>query len=204
MWLHTFGNPVFAPFSWHETVCRTHPRTMIAEPAHFYLFGLICLCSGNPRVFFLHPGFPLLIPFPLFGITSQTPSLSHRQVHLGIPLLRLEGVVPLRDFQAIKFLFHIWGCLHVPPSAPHLSNLFAALGFSPKSGTPRLLGERTRVGGGSGGELGPQGEPRRASSTGWFLGEGGVRPRSWSPTDSLGFLNLALQIVPPLPSTGGC
>lgn len=36
-----------APFSWHETVCRTYPRTMIAEPAHFYLFGLICLCSGS-------------------------------------------------------------------------------------------------------------------------------------------------------------
>lgn len=39
--------PASAPFSWHETVRRTYPRTMIAEPAHFYLFGLICLCSGS-------------------------------------------------------------------------------------------------------------------------------------------------------------
>ncbi|XP_051840318.1 roundabout homolog 1 isoform X4 [Antechinus flavipes] len=36
----------FTP-SWHETVCRSHQRTMIAESAHFYLFGLICLCSGS-------------------------------------------------------------------------------------------------------------------------------------------------------------
>ncbi|XP_056663817.1 roundabout homolog 1 isoform X17 [Monodelphis domestica] len=33
--------------SWNETACRRHARTMIAESAHFYLFGLICLCSGS-------------------------------------------------------------------------------------------------------------------------------------------------------------
>lgn len=32
---------------WHETVCRRHLRTMVAEFAHFYLCGLLCLASGN-------------------------------------------------------------------------------------------------------------------------------------------------------------
>lgn len=34
---------------WHETVCRRHLRTMVAEFAHFYLCGLLCLASGNRR-----------------------------------------------------------------------------------------------------------------------------------------------------------
>lgn len=44
----TGGSPLLLPpFFWHEIVCGRHLRTMIAEFVHFYLFGLLCLASGN-------------------------------------------------------------------------------------------------------------------------------------------------------------
>lgn len=43
----TGGSSFLPPLFWHETACRRHPRTMIAEFAHFYLFGFICVTSGN-------------------------------------------------------------------------------------------------------------------------------------------------------------
>lgn len=47
-WDYNWGLPAApAPLFWHETDCGRHLRTMIAEFAHFYLFGLLCLSSGN-------------------------------------------------------------------------------------------------------------------------------------------------------------
>lgn len=66
---------------------------MIAEPAHFYLFGLICLCSGNvASSFFIHPSSPLYAP-PHFS-ESTSPNC----VFCDLSLLRLEGLDPCKEF----------------------------------------------------------------------------------------------------------
>lgn len=100
---------------------------MIAEPAHFYLFGLICLCSGNPAssFFTLHP--------------SCTPPLRFSE---SIPELRFGdlpskagGARSLQEFWAKRFLVRTLGRPFAPQNPP---SLIADLGLLPSSGHAQI------------------------------------------------------------------
>lgn len=72
----TGGSSFLPPLFWHETACRRHPRTMIAEFAHFYLFGFICVTSGNHlsrRVSYAGAAVAAL-PQPLCSLPPRSPT----------------------------------------------------------------------------------------------------------------------------------
>lgn len=204
VWLPKFGDPTSTLSSWHETVCRIHPRTMIAEPAHFYLFGLICLCSGNPTssFFTLHPS-----STPLLHFAKQTPN----SIFGDLSLLRPEVLDPCRSLGEEVPSFHFGSSFPLPPlhpprpPKPHCR----PLGFFPSSGHAQItIGKRRseRKGGRKqrlAVSLGPGDEPKRVSSIRSFLWGGRCAPQNLWPRDPPGFLNLVLQFAPPLPCTTG-
>ena len=116
VWLHKFGELIFTPSSWHETECRIHPRTMITEPAHFYLFGFICLCSGNPAssFFTLHS--------PLARLLSTFPNQPRAEFWRPLPPSKAGGARPLAgvlDERVLRWYFVLSLLPHPPrPSKP--------------------------------------------------------------------------------------
>lgn len=164
MWLHTFGDPISTLSSWHETVCRIHPRTMIAEPAHFYLFGLICLCSGNPASSFFTLD-PPCSPLSTFHNQTQNCILVTRPSQGGrgsIPARLLGEHVPSSHLGLS--LFPIPQNLPSAPEPPQDSLQISA--FCQVQGTPRLLWANARLSTGVGGGRGWRGAgaPRMSPS----------------------------------------
>ena len=152
---------------------------MIAEPAHFYLFGLICLCSGNPAssFFTLHSPLARLFTFP---------DQPRAEFWRPLPPSKARGARPLAgvlEERVLRWYFVLSLSPHPPrPSKP----LRRPRHFAKFEARPGLSGQ-TRVwargGRGSGRwwawalRMSRSLSDRSAAS----LGKGAVRPGSCSP-----------------------